>query len=150
MNDNKVKNQIRTYAQVANTVSNKVIKETCRKPTPTLRIHTNTELRTTIAVVHAHMHNLIAPGTYATELNRTLVKQGLPTTEAPDDPPSGNLFNIKFSVLFNAEERQAALELQKQLTTQLEQTINEREIQVEEIEMERESRKKKGPKEDSY
>ena len=89
------------------------------------------------------MHNLIAPGTYATELNRTLAKQGLPTIEAPDDPPSGSLFNIKISDLFNAEDRQASLELQKQLTTQLEQTINEREIQVEEIEMEKESRNKK-------
>ena len=61
-------------------------------------------------------------------------------------PPSGNLFNIKISDLFNDEDRQAALEPQKQLTTQLEQTINEREIQVEEIEMERESRKKKAQK----
>ena len=64
MNDNQVENQNRTYAQVGYTVANKVIKETCRKPTPTLRIHTGTELRTTIAVIHA-------PGTYAAELNRT-------------------------------------------------------------------------------
>ena len=130
MNDNPVENQNRTYAQVANTVANKVIKETCRKPTPTLCIHTSTELRITIAEIHTHMHNLIAPGTYATELNMTLVKQGLPTIEAPYDPPSGNLFNIKISDVFNAEERQTALELQKQLTTQLEQTIGGRQGRV--------------------
>ena len=49
------------YAQAA---AKQVINET--KQTPTLRIHTNTELKTAIVVIHAYIHNLIAPGTYAT------------------------------------------------------------------------------------
>ena len=81
---------------VAKTVAQKVIiEEANKKQIPTLRIHTNTELRTTIAIIHAHIHSLIAPGIYSTELNRTLTQHGLPTIKAPDYPPSGDLFNIK-------------------------------------------------------
>ena len=61
--------QNQTYAQAAKTVAQKIIEESNKKQTPTLRIHTNTELRTTIAVIHAHIHNLIAPGTYCTAQN---------------------------------------------------------------------------------
>ena len=92
---NKQKNKNQTYAQVAKTVAQKVIDESNIKQTSTLRIHTNTELRTTIAVIHAHIHNLIAPCAYSTEPNRTLTQHALPTIEAPDNPPSGDLFNKK-------------------------------------------------------
>ena len=110
MNDYQVENQNRTYAQVANTVANKVSKETRRKPTPTLRIHTNTELRPTIAILHIYTHAQ-PNSTHMHNQNMTLTKQGRPTIEAPDGPPSGNLFNIKVSELFNDEDSQAALEL---------------------------------------
>ena len=91
-NEKQIEKQNHIYAQVAKTVTQKVIDEINRKQTPSLRIHTNAELRTTIAVIHAHIHNLIAPGTYSTELKRTLTQHGLPTIEAPDNPPSGDLF----------------------------------------------------------
>ena len=104
-NEKQTEKQNQTYGQVAKTVAQKVIDESNRKQTPTLRIHTNTELRTTIAVIHAHIHNLVAPGTYSTELNRTLTQHGLPTIEAPDNPPSGDLFNIQIFDLFNDDDR---------------------------------------------
>ena len=62
--------------------------------TPTLRINTNTELKTAIVVIHAYIHSLISPGSYAAELNGNLTAQNLPTINAPNDHPSGNLFNL--------------------------------------------------------
>ena len=85
------------------------------KPLRTLKIHINTELKTAIVVIHAHIHNLISPGTYATELNRNIAAQNLPTINAPDDLPSGNLFNLKITDLFSDEDSQSALQLQGQL-----------------------------------
>ena len=85
------------------------------KPLRTLKIHINTELKTAIVVIHAHIHNLISPGTYATELNWNLAAQNLKTINAPNDPPSGNLFNLKITDLFSDEDRQCALQLQRQL-----------------------------------
>ena len=96
---------------VAQAAAKQVINET--KQTPALRIHTNTELKTAIVVIHAHIHNLIAPGTYATELNRNLAAHNLPTINAPNDPPSGNLFNPKITDLFSDEDRHSALQLQR-------------------------------------
>ena len=80
---------------------------------------------------------MIDPGTYSTELNITLTQHGLPTIEAQDNPPSGDLFNIKISDLFNDDDRQAALQLQQQLTHQLGHTMSEIEQLVDVIEKER-------------
>ena len=93
----------KTYAHVAQAAAKQVMSET--KQIPTLRFHTNTELKTAIVVIHAHIHNLISPGSYATELNRNLAAQNLPTINAPNDPPSGNLFNLKTADLFSDEDR---------------------------------------------
>ena len=113
INEKQRQNQNKTYAHVAQAAAKQVINET--QQTPTLRIHTNTELKTAIVVIHAHIHNLISPGTYAAELNRNLKAQNLPTINAPNDPPSGNLFNLKITDLFSEDDRQSALQLQRQL-----------------------------------
>ena len=70
----------------------------------------------------------------------------MPTIEAPDNPPSGDLFNIKISDLFNDDDRQAALQLQQQLTHQLGHAMSEREQLVDVIENERQQRKRKEAK----
>ena len=91
---------------MAKAAAQTVIKVT-QKP-PILRIHKITELQATIAVVLAHIHDLIQPGAYATELNRKLAAQELPTISALDNPPSGNLMNMKLSNLFCEEDKDAA------------------------------------------
>ena len=101
---------------MAKTAAQTVIKVT-QKPA-ILRIHRNTELQATIAVIHAYIHNLIQPGTYAIELNSTLAAKGLPTIAAPDNPPSGNLMNMKLSDLFCEEDKDTAMQLQQQLLQQ--------------------------------
>ena len=72
---------------------------------------------------------MIVPGTYATELNRNLAAQNLPTINAPNDPPSGNLFNLKITDLFSEDDRQSALQLQRQLTQTQENLVEELETQ---------------------
>ena len=78
INEKQKQNQNKTYAHVAQAAAKQVMNET--KQIPTLRIHTNTELKTAIVVIHAHIHNLISPGSYATELNRNLAAQTHLTT----------------------------------------------------------------------
>ena len=68
------------------------------------------------------MHNLIQPGTYATELDRTLAAQGLPAIVAPDNQTSGNLMNMKLSDLFCEEDKDVAMQLQQQLLQQQQRT----------------------------
>ena len=67
----------------------------------------------------------------------------MPTIEAPDNRPPGDLFNIKISDLFSDDDRQAALQLQQQLTHQLGHTVSEREQLVYVIEKQRQQRKRK-------
>ena len=111
INEKQRQNQNKTYAHVAEAAAKQVINET--QQTPTLRIHTNTELKTAILVIHAHKHNFISSGTYATELNRNLAAQNLPTINAPEDQPFDNLFNLKITDMCSDEDRQSAIQLRR-------------------------------------
>ena len=119
-----------TYAHVAQKTVEKMQDQIKTTQQPIIRIKQGTELRTLITVIHAHVHNLIVKGSYATELNRNLVLQGLPAMDnPPQDPPSGRLFGVEIMAnIFSEEEKESLIAAQEQLRMQQELAIQNAEF----------------------
>ena len=81
------------------------------KTAPTIQLQTKTELKTIVAILNAHVQNLIIPGTY----NPNLIKH-LPLIETYDETPSQNIFNIKISENITQEQRLQVLKTTKPQT----------------------------------
>ena len=111
-NEQKLQKSHQTYASVARTAASAAIAETI-KTTPTIQIQTETELKTIVAILNAHVHNLIIPGTFKSELNKTLTTNDLPLIETYDNPPSQKLFNVEISDNITQEQRLQVLETTK-------------------------------------
>lgn len=58
-----------------------------------LQLGTTSQAKIFTLIMHAHVQNIINPGTYATELNKLLVKNGLAPMWFPDNPESSKLFH---------------------------------------------------------
>jgi hypothetical protein len=118
----------KTYAAIASAAAQKTVEETQTKQTPvTMKIKTDVELRTTVIILHAHIHNMICNGTYATELNRNLVAQGLPPIDAPDNPNSARLFNVEIDEMFTEGQKKDLLSMQEDLRTEMQWLTEQRE-----------------------
>lgn len=44
-------------------------------------------------MIHAHLMNIVNPGTYNTEMNKLLKANSLPSVILPDNPPSQGIIN---------------------------------------------------------
>ena len=64
---------------------------------PTKQIQTETKLKTIVAILNVHVHNLTIPGTYKAELNKTLKSNDLSLIETYDNLQFQKLFNIEIS-----------------------------------------------------
>ena len=83
-----------TYASVARTAASAAIAQTTT-PIQTIRIEDDRGLKAVVSILHAHIHNLIVPGTYKTEVTRLLGKFDIDQPDdLPDNPPSHELFKI--------------------------------------------------------
>ena len=119
--DQDNENRNRTYANIAQKAAEKAVQETKKaepSKTPVLKIKDSTELKTAVVVIHAHIHNMIVPGTYKEELNRNLIAHDLPTIEVPENPPSARLFNLELPDVFTAAEASQVIEIQERFREQ--------------------------------
>ena len=57
-------------------------------------IEKDTTTKIMSCMMHAHLINAVNPGTYNTELNRTLKLNNLPTINLPNDPPSKEIMSL--------------------------------------------------------
>ena len=108
INDKKTSRANPTYAAIARNAASAVMTETT-KQTQIVRIDKETELKTLVSVLHAHIHNMIIPGTFQTELTKNLQKHELPTIETEDNPPSNRLFNVEIDDSLTLEQRKKIL-----------------------------------------
>ena len=72
-NEQKEQQKHQTYTSVARTAASAAIAQTIT-PTQPIRIEDERGLKAVVPIPHAHIHNLIVPGTYKTELTRLLGK----------------------------------------------------------------------------
>ena len=99
-----------TYASVARTAASAAIAETQIPIQNTVTIGNDVQLRAVTSILHAHIHNMLLPGTYQTELNRLLDAHGISRDDNyPENPPSNKLFNIQLAPTITDEQRQDIL-----------------------------------------
>ena len=109
----------RTFASVARTAASAAIAETQRPTRQTIKIDNDAELKVVVSILHAHIHNLVIPGTYRTELNRLLEAQDLPRNDAlPDNPDSSEMFDVNISPDLTEDQRKDVLNKTRQAIAQ--------------------------------
>ena len=91
--EKKKREEMRLYSDIVKKTVNEVT-----PPAPTqIILGTYHSYKILKCIIHAHMINMARPGTYANELNKMLEINNLPTVNAPDDVPSGEIFGAKMA-----------------------------------------------------
>ena len=77
-----------------------------------MTIGNDVQLKAMTSILHAHIHNMLVPGTYQTELDRLFRAHGMTLDDPellPDNPPSNRLFNMDISPDITDKQRQDIL-----------------------------------------
>lgn len=119
--------QNKTYSEIARTTAKTMAKETMMMKAPELVIDSGTELNVMVAIMHAHVMNIINKGVYEKELNNCLTAMNLPAIQVKGVPNSENLLNIKVTGNISEDSRREASSNERDLYLRRQEAAGERE-----------------------
>lgn len=93
---NKETKEKTTYAEIAKQAAREVTANNLQ-PTTLVNLSEATHVQAMLCMLHAHLENVIHPGTYASKLNQMLEHNKLPKMWFPADPDSAKLFGASIT-----------------------------------------------------
>jgi hypothetical protein len=88
----KTKKEDSTYAKIVTKTLENVKGDTEKQQTEVTKILAETGIRAMIMVLDAHLHNIMEPGTYNKQINKTLARNGIAPVILDDNPNTEKLF----------------------------------------------------------